>query len=488
METSPSPFWDRVGAYRAMGLDPLKWIAGCSVEVEREEVLYPALSLARDRLASLAVTVQPGEGPDVFELREAQAVPHRVTAKRGASPSAPREGTRGNPLRTSVAMRVLQQRADFPKTFADELVGAFSALPGGALPGGGSLDAPLTVGGLHAVTTPNEGAEVAVFEFYRAGAGRDRGHSAVACTTLQIADASLEPLAEDHAAVVVSAALAQLFMLGVTKDIALAPLFDAPGRKATDALAANFHAVARRHRVDLLERPPLGTGRLFLGATLVGHTLRAVPNRHQYVRRGMQVLVTRPFGDLAALACYLACLSDTDQAGKLTGVGLTIEALAGARTGTMRALTTPAREAGEVIANFLPPYGEPPDLKKHVAATFAVGERGVLSLLDFARRWSLGLRLHALPLAEPDIAAFATLASLMDNSTACAPGCTAIVATRGVLDAAEAELRARGLSPARVAQVVSQGEPGLEIPPAAASAIASKHLLRGVRVVPGPGA
>lgn len=486
MDEPPSPFWARVAAYRAMGLDPLKWIAGCSVEVEREEVLYPALTLARDRLASLSVTVQPAGGPDVFELRDGHPVPERVTVKPGEVPGSPREGTRANPLRGSLVMRLPRKRGQFPQTFADDLVSRFSALPSGPLPGGMSLNAPLTVGSIHAVTTPHEAAEVAVFEFYRAGQGRARGHSAVASTTLQIADASLDPLAEGHAAVVVSAALAQLFMVGITKGIALAPLFDGPGRKATDALAANFAAVAEKQGLAVLERPPLGTGKLFVGATVVGHTLHSVPNRHQDVKRGMQVLVTRPLGDLAPLASYLSCLSDKDQAGKLDGAGLTLDELARARGLTLKALKTPAREAGEVIEAFSPPFQEPPDVKRHVGATFDIGVRGILALLDFARRWSLGVRLDALPLADRRVAAFATSAFLMDNATACAPGCFAIVGMPPLLDEVERALRARGLSPFRVAQVVSRGAPSLEISAEAASAVASKHLLRDLRVRASP--
>src|SRR6266699_3620934 len=141
MHPSNDSFWPRVRLYREMGLDPLKWIAGCSVEVDREEVLFPAIGAARDALAGLGVTVHPREGPDVFELRVESVRLSRTVVRSGAPPARPRVPRRGNPRRAAVTMRVFQRRADAPEEFAKALVGAVEGLP--AADAGGSADNPI---------------------------------------------------------------------------------------------------------------------------------------------------------------------------------------------------------------------------------------------------------------------------------------------------------------------------------------------------------
>jgi selenophosphate synthase len=477
-EPDADTFWVLVRRYRALGLDPLKWIAGCSVEVDREEVVFPALSSARDALAALGATVHPRQGPDVFELRGAPAETSRVVVRPGAGAARVRTARRANPQRAALVARVFQRRTDSPEAFGAALVEAVAALP----PTGGNgvspvdLEGPLTIGCLHAVATPLEDAQFASFEIYNAGSGRARGHNAVACESLQVTDSTLDPLAQEHAAIVTASALSGLLALGVTDGLSIAPVFDAAGRKACDAVAANFQAAARDQQSRLLERGPLGTGKLFVGAVAAGHTERAVPNRHQYVKRGMQVTLTRPLGELAPLAAYLSCLSDADYLTKLDASGLTLDDLARARNDTVRALSTPPREAGEVIGQFSPPFDEPPDLRRHLAATEMVGRRGVFALLDLARRLDVDLRLREVPMANAEIAAFATSAFLVDNATATTPGAIAIIAYPSVLNEVDRALEAKGVTPSRVGEVLGRGA-ALRVAPSTAANIASKRML-----------
>jgi len=50
-------FWDRVARYREMGMDPLRWVAGCAVKVDLTTVVYPALRRLRPTLKALGVTI-----------------------------------------------------------------------------------------------------------------------------------------------------------------------------------------------------------------------------------------------------------------------------------------------------------------------------------------------------------------------------------------------------------------------------------------------
>lgn len=474
-------FWRQVKRYRELGLDPLKWIAGCSVEVDAAEVVLPGAAQAREALAALSATLQLSEGPDVFEAREQMPAALRAVVRPGDAPQEPRSPTRTNPNRAAIMMRVLQRKADKPDEFAAALVAALSGLPSG-VPRGGSLNAPFSIGQLHAVTTIAPEAEFSAFEFFPAGSGAAIGYGAVRCASLQIADATLEPLADEHAATVVSAALASCCALGATQGAELYPIFDGPGGKARDSIAASFAAEARKHGLTLRERPPLGLNALFYGATVVAKTDREPPNRHHYVKRGMQITITRPFGDLAPLAAYLSCLSDPDYEARAKGAGLSLDDLARRCALTVSSLTSPALAAGKVIHDYSAPFREPPELREHVVATADLGPDGVVGLAALARRFEVQIDVEQLPLADPEVARFATEAHLMDNATASAPGAIAIVAYPSVLDGVERALEEAGQRPARIGTIAGRGPPTIRVPAAAFSGIASKRLRSALEV------
>ncbi len=478
MSAPDSPFWKSVRTYRSLGLDPLKWIAGCSVEVDAAEVLYPAAGLAAQPLAELAATIQLSEGPDLYEAREDRTPAHRAVVRTRSKAEGGRTPARTNPLRAALVARVLQAKGDTPEAFARALSAAVAGLPPrsegrGAL----SLDAPLTLGQVHGWTTADPAAEFAAFEFYGGGSGPFTGYAAASCATLQISDPTLEPLAEEHVATVVAGALAGPCSLGASRRVELYPLYDGAGQKARDTLAAAYASQARKHGARLVERGPIGPGKLFVGATVIAESDREPPNRHHYVKRGMQVTLTRPLGDLAPLACYLSCLSDGDYAARAEAAGHSVASLREARRISFEALTTPALAAAEVIRAFCSPLREPPELKEHIVATADLGAGGLVALADLALRFEITLRVDSVPLAAPAIAAFATSARLMDNATACAPGAIAIIAYPSVLDEVERALEEKRVSPSRVATVEGRGNVAVKVPQEAATFIGSKRLL-----------
>jgi selenophosphate synthase len=480
----PSPeFWANVRAFREMGMDPLKWIAGCSVEVDREDVVVPALAGIGSALEALGVTLHGPEGPDAVEF-SGEAPPLRRVVVLGAHlAGGERDGLRGNPNRASAVLRVFQKRADDPKLFGDFVRKAIEGLPLAAGPADReSLRRPLVLGKMHAVATPHENGEFALFEVLSPSHGRAEGRFVVNSDTLQITDASEAPGAALHVAAACSSALSPLFALGCHEELSLSPIFDAPTQETRQTIADHFPNFAKAQGIALRPQAPVGPGRLLLGATATAISRRELPNRHHYVKRGMQVTVTRAFGDLSPLAVRLSCLSDPDHLQRAQESGLTMTALdAAARTSTA-ALSSPARPVGEVISQFCPPFGEPPELAEHLAATVDLAGRGILALADFAKRWEAELRLTAIPLLHPEIAAFATSAFLMDNATAGAPGAVAIVAWPTVLDAIEHQLRAKGVAPHRVGEIVARGEARLRVPAAARGAVASKRLLRSLAI------
>src|SRR2546427_9201265 len=115
-------FWENVNRFRELGLDPLKWIAGCSVEVEREEVVYPAIEKAGTELQRLGVTILPQEGPDAVEFRGEPIHLDRIVVRPTGRPYARAEARRANPNRAALTTRVAQRKAASPESFGPALL------------------------------------------------------------------------------------------------------------------------------------------------------------------------------------------------------------------------------------------------------------------------------------------------------------------------------------------------------------------------------
>jgi selenophosphate synthase len=484
MASPRADFWPNVKAFREQGLDPLKWIAGCSVEVEREEVLYPALASIRPALEALGVTIHPREGPDLIDYRGQPPAVNRLLVSapshdpRGAPPSA-----RGNPNRAAVILRVFQRTGALPKAFGDFVLRSIEAVPDAA-PSSERLRwlNPMVIGNFHAVVTSHESAQFALFDFLEPGPGSAQGTTAVRCETLQVTDATAPPTSDLHVAAASTSALSSLFVLGCHEELTLDPVFDAPDEESCAQLNEHFRRFAADQRLAFRPHPPLGRGKLIIGANVTGSSRNEVPNRHQDVKRGMQVTVTRPFGELAPLAVHLSCLADPDSLARLEADGLELAEVARAARETVKVLTQPARPLGEVIAEFRPPFQEPPELAQHVAATVDLAGHGLIAFTDFASRWELELQIRTIPMDHPEIVSFATRAFLMDNGTACAPGAAALIAWPSVLDVVEQRLRSQGLQSFRIGEVVSRGEASLRVPPSVREVVGATRLLKSMLI------
>ena len=64
--TSQENFWDNVTKYRELGMDPLRWVAGCAVKVDLNSVVYPALRQIKPKLKELGVFLGERVDADIF--------------------------------------------------------------------------------------------------------------------------------------------------------------------------------------------------------------------------------------------------------------------------------------------------------------------------------------------------------------------------------------------------------------------------------------
>ncbi len=478
MDPPSSPFWKNVERFRASGLDPLRWIAGCSVEVDEDLVLYPALSHARGALEELGVTVGSREGPAVVEDRG-----HPLGVKRvivgPAAEAPPYLAVRGNARSASVLSRVDRPTGDDPEAFSAGLVQAIRAVPEAARRLGhpGRWDRPLVIGSLEAHATARPGAQFCAFDFLETGRGPARGRFLVKSQAVEVTDASLEPMDPLHVQGALAAALAPLVALGCSKDLRAWPVLDAPSGGERATLRASFQAAAARVGVRVEEAPGPDTGSLFIGATVSGAVDHDPPQRHQDVAVGMEVSLTRAFGDLAPLLVYLMAQTEDALMERAKRAGHTVGGLRELTRETHRALTTPDLAVARAVAAGRPPFGEPVDSSRHLAATVDLSLEGVVALIRFAVRRGLELRLDEVPLAFPELARFATTEYLTDNATANAPGAVALVGYPTALDTVEGRLAQAGLHPIRVGVVTGTEGGRLVATRELATFIGSKRLL-----------
>jgi len=487
MEPPDTPFWRNVERFRAMGLDPLRWIAGCSVAVDDELVLYPGLSAARPALEGMGVTVDSPAGPASVDYRGEPLAVERVIVDPDVE-AAPYAAHRGNPRWASVLARVDRPAGDDPRGFAEAILRAMAGVPREAARAGlqGRFDRPTVVGSLEAHATARSGASFFAFDFCDPGSGPTRGRSLVKGQGLEVTDAALDPFDPLHVRGALAAALAPLTALGCWQGLRAWPVLDAPTQRERSALRGSFDAAARAVGVHVEDAPGPGTGALFIGATVAGVAEHDLPNRHQDVAEGMEVLITRPFGDLAPLLVRLMAMSEEELMGRAEQAGFGSSELERLASETHRALTTPDLAVARAIADHRPPQGEPIDPARHIAATVDLSLEGVVGLIRFARRWGVAIRLDELPLAHAALSRFATAEFLTDNATANAPGAVAVVGYPTAMEQVEGDLEAAGTSPLRVGEVTDTGGAVLAAPQALREFVGARRLLEGVAFMRAP--
>ena len=65
---------------------------------------------------------------------------------------------------------------------------------------------------------------------------------------------------------------------------------------------------ANQYGIELLPSESPLRGKLLIGATLFGTLRKEPPTKLDLLDTGMQILVTRPFGDLAPINVFLSCV------------------------------------------------------------------------------------------------------------------------------------------------------------------------------------
>ena len=440
-------FSRRIEEYRALGVNPFSLATGCSVKVDVLTVLYPAIRSVRGELEMLGMKIAPRRDADVFPRTDG-----------GFSTARGIYRSEGDVEADSGALA--------------EYVGRIYSRVARAAPG-------VVVGKGHSIVTEGPEHQFVLFDYVKAEGEPSGGYVVGNNDTIQVIDPAEDPGSPRQAAAALFNSLNDLYTLGAWRELRVIPTVDAPTDELRDRILRNLRELSEGLGARVMDSPQPSSGALLMGATVFAETDREPPTFYDRVAPGMEVMVTRPMGDLAPVNVYMMCMLDREIADELrrqTGIGL--DGLLEIKERTLRGMATPNLAVARALEDFLPAFGEDFDPRRHVAVTTDVSGPGIYVVRELAELARASIRLDRVPLISPELSEFATANYIMPNATAGTNGAIVVVADPAVLDGLESELRGAGMDPVRIGRVVSRDGPRVLAPSTLGKYVAAKAYLR----------
>jgi len=467
-------FVERIEYYRSLGVNPFSLATGCAVKVDLVDVLYPALRSIRGDLEKLGLTIAPRRDADVFS-----AEPGSLRVLRGVydveDPRVDSEELRAvRPRRAIVLAQVYQRIASSPEPFR-EVVWRFYTRVAGATGG-------LLVGKGHSIVSADPRSQFFLVDYV----GYDDGDGLVAANndTIQIIDPAENPGSAVQTAVALSNALNDLYTVGAWRNARIYPVYDAPSEELKARIWGNMVAYAESTGAAIHDTRQPGRGALLMGATVFAEMRRKPPFFYDRVEPGMELLVTRPIGELAVVNVYMLVMLDREIAVEFEKqTGITVGELLEIKSRFIEAMARPNVDVARVIESRLPEVGEEFNPREHIAVTTDVTGPGIYVVKELAELSNVAIRLTDIPLLDSRISEFATRNFIIPNATAGTNGAIVVVARPEVIEGVEEQLRKLGFNPARIGYVESRGTPLVRAPSTLRRYVASKSYLKEFELV-----
>jgi len=463
-------FSKRVEEYRSLGVNPFSLATGCAVKVDLLTVLYPAIRSIRGELEKLGMSIAPRRDADIFWgsiegftlVREIYRGEEDVDQGRLRALS---------PQRAIVLAQIYQRVADNPESLA-KVVRPIYTKVAQASPG-------IIVGKGHSIVTADPKAQFIAFDYIKVGEKGGGGLVVGNNDTIQIIDPAEDPGSYRQAAVALGNSLNDLYTLGAWRNTVIAPVIDSPSDDLRKKIEGNMKRYAENIGAKVVDTPQPNAGSLLMGATVFAETDRRPPFFYERISPGMEVLVTRPIGELASINVYMMCMLDRDIAEELSRqYGIGVERLLEIKEGIVEMMARPNIDVAKVIEKRLPYLDEEFDPERHIAATTDVTGPGIYVIKELAELSNASIRVERIPLLSPELSEFATRNYIIPNATSGTNGAAVIIASRRVIEDIEAELRERGEEPVRIGRVVSKGEARVVAPSTIRKYISAKAYLR----------
>lgn len=463
--------YERIKRYKELGLNPLSLATGCAVKVDLLRVVYPALKKLRSELEGTRLIIAPREDADVFPRSVDGVKLHRRIYSLGAECDVDVDGIkRIRPSRAVVVIQIYQRYADNPEKFI-ELVGpVYLKIAQSGI--------PIHLGKGHSIITPFPEDQFALFDFITVHEGKTEGFTAVNNDTIHIIDPSEEPGEYRQVAGAISNSLNDIFVLGVYENLRIAPVINAISEEIVEKMWKNVVAFSKKLNAEIMEVLQPRRGKLLIGATVLGDTIKQPPMFADKVDIGMKLIATRPIGELAPINVYLASIIDESLIKDLEEFGISISELEKIKNKAVDLISTPNIEAAKVINKYLPRYDENYNRYEHIALTTDITGPGIYVVKELAEKARVTIKLHEIPLLFPEIAEIATRLYIIPNATAGTNGAFIIVAPETIAEDVVKDLRSKGLEALIFGEVIGKGDAKVLVPRKLRKYVADQRMLR----------
>lgn len=448
--------------YKKLGLNPFSLAAGCAVKVDLIDTVYPALQKIREELRKMNIEISPREDVDYFITREDIKIKRIIN-------SGEFDADRAISL-----IQVNQRTANNPEYFSKFLLKVYSSI---------KTNRRLVIGKGHSIVTSNPFAEVAIIDLVQLNGNKLSSYTLMNNDTIQIVDPMEDPGSQLQVDVAVSNSLNDLFTKGAIQDLAIIPVIDAPSEELKKELFKGFKNYAERYSTSLINEIQPNTNTLMIGATVIGKTDHELPMFYNHVTEGMEVLVSRPVGELTPVNVYMWILSVTELMDIMErDYGISFAELEDLKKRALKYMSTSNMPVGKVIYDHLPEFGKSFDIKAHIAMTTDVTGPGIFVIKEFAEKAGVDVRLDDIPVIDERLCNFATDNFIIPNSTSGTNGAIVIFANKEVIDEVYEELKKEGQEPMVIGKVIGRGNGSVYVPKKALHLIERENVLKQFKV------
>ena len=447
--------------YKKMGLNPLSLATGCAVKVDLIDTVYPAIQKIRGELIRRNIEILPREDADIFITREKMEMKRIIN-------SGEFDADRAVSL-----IQVNQETAGDPNKFAEFLLKTYTSI---------KTSRKLTIGKGHSIVTTNPKGEVAVLDLFRLEGGKENSYTVANNDTIQIVDPLDDPGSQMQVDVAISNSLNDLFTKGVFQDLKMIPVADAPVDELKQQLLRNFENYSRTYSIELLNDVQPNSKTLMIGATVIGKSDHELPTFYNKVNENMEILVTRPVGELTPINVYMWMLTVPELIEDMEVRGITIQRVEEAKKRALTYMRSPNIEVAKIIYEYLPPFGGAFNEESHIAMTTDVTGPGIFVIKEFAEKAQVDVELFEIPVIDKEIHEFATENFIIPNSTAGTNGAIVIFAHKKVINEIYDELKKKGQEPYIIGKVIGKGNGTVIAPPTITKYIHRNNVLRQFKI------
>lgn len=452
--------WNEIKRYlEKLNLDPQKLACGCSVKIDLDSIVYPALKEIRPKLSQRGITLSSREDADISPLTGDLAIQRRVCSARENSDFKDLKSF--NPDRAVSLTSV--HRPNKPEQLSKRWIETYKELV--------SQGIELTVGKGHTIQAYSKDDEFVLFDFFKTDSAESvsEGYLVANNDTIQLIDPTINLGAEEQVACALSNTLNDLFTLGATEEIKILPVYAAPNDEISTKIEENIKDYCQNFEFTLLEAEPLPYQAPLLGATVFGQTEKEAPVFYEELAPGDLILVHRPFGDLAPINLYISSMIMGEE--YLKDFGFTSAEVKEAKDERIKVMSKPNLDVGRLIKRYSPEYGKKFNPNRHVKTTGDLSGPGIDIFKELAQKAKVDIKLWDLPLANQGMVEAAAEDYLLPNGTSGTNGAIATVGNSKVIKEVAKELRDLGHDPQIIGEITGSGRGKLHLPPIAKDVI-----------------